>query len=373
MPPAAPGRGVYFDYNASAPLLDIARDAVIEAMGYTGNASSVHGCGRATRRLLEDARAAVASSVSAAPQEVVFTSGATEANALACAGRSPSRIAATAIEHDSVLAAAAPGRRIPVLADGTVDLNRLKVLLEEEPRPELVAVMLANNETGVIQPVTEAASLAHAAGVSVHCDAVQGWRRMPFSMAGLGVDSLALSAHKAGGPKGVGALVVRSGILRQALLRGGGQERGWRAGTENIAAAAGFGAVAAARPPAWTALQAMRDKLEHAVCQAVPKTCVIARDSDRLPNTSMLALPGCDAEAIVIRLDLEGIAVSAGSACSSGKVGPSHVLAAMDLAPDLLHGAIRVSFGPEVTDTDLDAFVSAWGRAAAVCGRRPAG
>ncbi|MCY3856277.1 MAG: aminotransferase class V-fold PLP-dependent enzyme, partial [Rhodospirillales bacterium] len=265
MPPAAPERGVYFDYNASAPLLDIARDAVIEAMGYTGNASSVHGCGRATRRLLEDARAAVASSVSAAPQEVVFTSGATEANALACAGRSPRRIAATAIEHDSVLAAAAPGRRIPVLADGTVDLNRLKVLLEEEPRPELVAVMLANNETGVIQPVTEAASLAHAAGVSVHCDAVQGWRRMPFSMAGLGVDSLALSAHKAGGPKGVGALVVRSGILRQALLRGGGQERGWRAGTENIAAAAGFGAVAAARPPAWTALQAMRDKLEHAV------------------------------------------------------------------------------------------------------------
>ena len=187
---------MYFDYNASAPLLDIARDAVIEAMGYTGNASSVHGCGRAARRLLEDARAAVASSVAAAPQDVVFTSGATEANALACAGRAPHRIAATAIEHDSVLAAAAPGRRIPVLADGTVDLTRLKVLLEEEPRPELVAVMLANNETGVIQPVTEAASLAHAAGVLVHCDAVQGWRRMPFSMDGLGVDSLALSAHK---------------------------------------------------------------------------------------------------------------------------------------------------------------------------------
>ena len=360
---------VYFDYNASAPLLDVAREAMVEAMGCTGNASSIHGRGRATRRLLEDARAAVAQSVGAAPQDVVFTSGATEANALACAGRPARRVLASAIEHDSVRAVAGPRRSIPVRPDGTLDLVRLTVLLEEDPRPELVAIMLANNETGVIQPVVEAAALVRAAGALVHCDAVQGWRRMPFTLDSLGVDSLSLSAHKAGGPKGAGALIVRDGVLRQALLRGGGQERGWRAGTENVAALAGFGAVAATQPPASTALRGTRDVLEDAVCLAVPETHVIARQSDRLPNTSMLALPGRDAEALVIRLDLEGIAVSAGSACSSGKVGPSHVLAAMNLAPELASGAIRVSFGPEATRSDVDAFVSAWSLAAAARGR----
>ena len=362
--------GVYFDYNASAPLLGVARDAMVAAMGCTGNASSIHGRGRAARRLLEDAREAVARSVGAAPRDVVFTSGATEANALAGAGRPAERVLASAIEHDSVRAVAAPRRCIPVGPDGTVDLARLEALLEEDPRPELVAVMLANNETGVIQPVAAAAALARAAGARVHCDAVQGWRRMPFTLDGLGVDSLSLSAHKAGGPKGAGALVVRDGALRQALLRGGGQERGWRAGTENVAALAGFGAVAAARPLAPTALRGTRDALEDAACLAVPETRVIARQSDRLPNTSMLALPGRDAEALVIRLDLEGVAVSAGAACSSGKVGPSHVLAAMRVAPELASGAVRVSFGPEATRADVDAFVAAWRRAAAACGRR---
>ncbi len=361
----------YFDYNASAPLLAVARDAMVEAMGCTGNASSVHARGRAARRLLEDARVAVARSVGAAPQDVVFTSGATEANALACAGRPAPRVLASAIEHDSVRAVAAPRRCIPVRPDGTIDLVRLKALLEEDPRPQLMAVMLANNETGVIQPVAAAAALARSAGALVHCDAVQGWRRMPFTLDSLGVDSLSLSAHKAGGPKGAGALIVRDGVLREALLRGGGQERGWRAGTENVAALAGFGAVAASHPPASTALRETRAILEDAACRAVPETHVIARQSDRLPNTTMLALPGRDAEALVIRLDLEGIAVSAGSACSSGKVGPSHVLAAMNLAPELAGGAIRVSFGPEVTRSDVDAFVSAWSRAAAACGRRP--
>ncbi len=359
---------VYFDYNASAPLLEVARVAMIEAMDCTGNASSIHRCGRAVRRLLEDAREAVASSVDASPGKVVFTSGATEANALACAGRSPDRVLATSIEHDSVRVLA--GRRaIPVLADGTIDLARLEVLLNTDPGPELVAIMLANNETGVIQPVAEAASMARAAGVRVHCDAVQGWRRMPFTLAGLGVDSLALSAHKAGGPKGAGALITRDGLVGQALLRGGGQERGWRAGTENVAAAAGFGAVAAAGLPSWSVLREVRDRIERTLCEAVPETCVIARSSDRLPNTSMLALPGRDAEAVVIRMDLEGVAVSTGSACSSGKVGPSHVLAAMDLAPEVVRGAVRVSFGPEVTQSDVDALAAAWGRAAA-CERR---
>ncbi len=373
MPRSGARRSAYFDYNASAPLLEIARAAMIEAMGRTGNASSIHHCGRAARRLLEDAREAVAASVGARPEDVVFTSGATEANALVGAGRSPHRVLTTAIEHDSVRVLTARSRTVPARADGTIDLERLGSLLRTEPRPELVAVMLANNETGVIQPVAEAASMAREAGVRVHCDAAQGWRRMPFTLASLGVDSLALSAHKSGGPQGAGALIARDGVLGRALLRGGGQERGWRAGTENVAAAAGFGAVAAARPPAWTVLRGVRDRIERAACEAAPETCVIARSSDRLPNTSMLSLPGCDAEAVVIRLDLEGVAVSTGSACSSGKVGPSHVLEAMHVAPELVRGAVRVSFGPDIASAEVEMLVSAWGRAAAACRDRKSG
>lgn len=361
---------VYFDYNASAPLLEIARTAMMDALEYTGNPSSVHSSGRSVRRLLEDARSAVAASVTAAPAEVVFTSGATEANALACAGLAPEHIAATAIEHDSILDLVAPSRRIPVRADGTVDLDRLGTLLDQEPRPKLLAVMLANNETGVIQPVAEAAALARAAGVPVHCDAVQGWRRIAFTFGELGVDSLALSAHKAGGPKGIGALVARRGALRQAVLYGGGQERGWRAGTENVAAAAGFGAVAAAPFPEPGTVQALRDDLERAVRAAVPETQVIAESSPRLSNTSMLALPGRDSETLVIRLDLEGIAVSAGSACSSGRVGPSHVLEAMSLPPAISRSAVRVSLGPQADPVEVDKFVAAWKRVAITCSRR---
>ncbi len=361
---------IYFDYNASAPLLEVARTAMIDALEYTGNPSSVHSLGRGVRRVLEDARSAVAASVAAAPEEIVFTSGATEANALACAGLAPERIAASAIEHDSILGLATPSRRIPVRADGRIDLERLETLLDQKPRPKLLAVMLANNETGVIQPVAEAAALARAAGVLVHCDAVQGWRRIAFTFDELGVDSLALSAHKAGGPKGIGALVARRGVLRQAVLHGGGQERGWRAGTENVAAATGFGAVAASCLPAPGAVQALRDDLERAVRTAVPDTQVVAECSPRLANTSMLALRGCDSETLVIRLDLEGIAVSAGSACSSGRVGPSHVLEAMSLPRAISRSAVRVSLGPQADRAEVEKFVAAWKRVAATRGSR---
>ncbi len=323
--------------------------------------------------MLEDARAAVAATVDVDPSNLVFTSGATEANALACAGYAPERTLVTAIEHDSVRVLADPTRQIPVGDDGVIDLENFERMLRREPHPELVAIMLANNETGVIQPVAEAATMARAAGAHVHCDAVQGWRRIPVSMNALGVDSLALSAHKAGGPKGIGALAMQSGVPRETLLRGGGQERGLRAGTENVAAAAGFGAVAAAPAPSAVRWREMRDYLEQAVCKAVPETRVIARRSPRLPNTSMLALPGRNAEALVIRLDLEGIAVSAGAACSSGKVGPSHVLDAMGLDPELVRGAVRVSFGPDTGHAAVDRFVSAWVTTADACRRSSVG
>lgn len=358
--------GAYLDHNATAPLLAEARAAARAALDLAGNPSSVHAAGRAARALVEDAREAVAASVGAAPADVVLTSGATEANATALAGAG-GRVLASAVEHDSVLAWAEGAGRVRVGADGRLDLDDLARRLAGGPPPALVAVMLANNETGVVQPVAEAARLARAAGVPLHCDAVQAWGRIPFDLAGLGAASVALSAHKAGGPKGAGALVLAPGAACPALLRGGGQERYRRAGTENVPGIAGFGAVArlGARPMAGTG--ALRRRLEEGVLRAAPATEVVARGSPRLPNTSMLALPGADSETLVIRLDLMGFAVGAGAACSSGKVGPSHVLAAMGRGPD--EGAVRVSLGPATTAAEVDAFVAAWAEAAA--GRAP--
>jgi cysteine desulfurase len=262
---------------------------------------------------------------------------------------------------------------IPVDGNGVVDLAALKILLERGGRP-LVSIMLANNETGVVQPIREAARIVHEAGGLLHVDAVQGPGRIPFSMNELGADLLTLSAHKLGGPKGVGALIRREGIhIADPLIRGGGQERGTRAGTENVAAIAGFGAAAAvvARDGIAEAgrMAALRDRLEAGIREVTPEAVILGQGAPRLPNTTLVALPGLKAETAVIALDLDGVAVSSGAACSSGKVQSSHVLAAMGVAPELAQAAIRVSFGYTTSGSDLEKFQNAWTKLAKSLGK----
>ncbi|MBX9926314.1 MAG: cysteine desulfurase [Hyphomicrobiaceae bacterium] len=358
----------YLDYNASAPLLDEAREAMIAAMLLSGNPSSVHAEGRRLRAVIEDARAAVADLAHAASSDVVFTSGATEANATVL--RSGFDVALRAsIEHDSVLAAiAASGARVvelPVDGHGVIDVKAVRLAIEGLPdgAKAVVAVQVANNETGVVQPVAEVAAIAKARGLHVHCDAVQAPGRMGVDINSLGVDTLVLSAHKMGGPKGVGALVVRDGVVVTPLIAGGGQERYRRAGTENVAAIAGFGAAARAAMAGQKfvlKLAALRDRLEAGVLTITPAAVVVGAGAARLPNTSCIALAGQSAELMLIKLDLAGVAVSAGAACSSGKAGRSHVLAAMGLDPAIARAAIRVSVGAATTDADVDRFLDAW-------------
>jgi cysteine desulfurase len=371
----------YLDWNATAPLRQQARAAVAEAIGVCGNPSSVHAEGRAARRLIEEARESVAALVGAEPRNVVFTSGGTEANVMALspflATEEPEPrdcLVISAIEHPSVLAGGRFRRdaieMVPVTADGRLDLLALGATLsglgrKERSRP-LVSVMLANNETGVVQPVSQAAALAHGAGALVHVDAVQGAGRIVCDINELGADLTTLSAHKIGGPKGVGALIKRDQALHftDPLIKGGGQERGARGGTENVAGIAGFGAAAAAVRLALATegarMVALRDRLEAGLRARMPAAIVFGAQAERLPNTTLFGVPGIKAETAVIALDLDGIAVSSGAACSSGKVQPSHVLAAMGVAPALAQGAIRVSLGPSTTESEVDDFLDAW-------------
>jgi cysteine desulfurase len=365
---------VYLDWNATTPLRPEARAAMAQAWDMSGNPSSVHAEGRRARRLVEDARAIVASAVGGQPQNVVFTSGGTEANSLAltpglrrAAGLPVRRLLVSAIEHASVLA----GGRFPadtihsigVTRSGVVDLDRLRAMLAGGP-PALVSVMLANNETGAIQPVAEAAEIAHAAGGLLHVDAIQALGKVPFDLASTGADLLALSAHKLGGPKGAGALVLAEGLLGfEPLLRGGGQEQGRRAGTENVADIAGFGAAVKAAMAAMerdsVRVQGFRERLESGLRQT-PGAIVFSDEAQRLPNTVLFTVPGLKAETAVIGFDLAGIGVSSGSACSSGKVQPSHVLQAMGFAPELAQGAVRLSLGWSTSETEIDSAVEAW-------------
>ena len=359
----------YLDYNASAPLLPQAREAITATLALDGNPSSVHAEGRRLRGIIEAARDEVAALVGARPADVVFTSGATEANAMAL-GRGWDTIFASGLEHDSVLAPSkASGARVvemPVLALGVIDAGGLAA--EMLTRSALlgravVALQMANNETGVLQPVAEVAAFAREHGLSCHTDAVQAAGRIGIDFAGLGVDTLALSAHKIGGPKGVGALVVRDGFEVGKLISGGGQERRRRAGTENLAGIAGFGAaarVATSGLAAFGRLVELRDRLEQGVLQLTPQAVVFGRDAERVANTSCIGLAGRPSEIAVIKFDVAGFAVSAGSACSSGKVGSSQVLMAMGGNPDAARGAIRVSIGPATRVEDIDAFLGAW-------------
>ena len=365
---------VYLDWNATTPLRSEAREAMAAAWDLPGNPSSVHAEGRKARRLVEDSRAAVAGAIGALPRNVAFTSGGTEANALALvpglrlkSAAPVQRLVVSAIEHASVLA----GGRFPaesigtvgVAGSGVVHLDRLRATLASGP-PALVSVMLANNETGAVQPVAEVAEIVHASGGVLHVDAVQALGKIPFDINVVNADLVTLSAHKIGGPKGVGALVWADGVQGlEPLLRGGGQERGHRAGTENVAGIAGFGAAIKAAMLALeedaTRLESQRNRLEGGL-RATPGVLIFSHDVRRLPNTTLFTISGLRAETAVIGFDLAGIAVSSGSACSSGKVQPSHVLEAMGFGRELAQGGVRLSLGWSTSDADIDRCLEAW-------------
>jgi cysteine desulfurase len=346
---------VYLDWNASAPLGEPARAAMAHAFTVAGNPSSVHAAGRAARKIIEDSRAAIAAASAAGSARIVFTGGGTEANALALNGFAPEACFVAATEHDSVFAPLAGAAVIPVDANGIVDLAALEQMLEAT-RPTLVAVMLANNETGAIQPIAEIARLTRAAGVRLHCDGVQAFGKIAVDFEALGCDTLALSAHKVGGPQGVGALIVRDTVQVNPLLTGGGQELSLRAGTQNVAGIAGFAAAAKAISPMTADL---RERLETTIRAAHIEATIHSAAAPRLPNTSCIGLPGADAQTQVMALDLAGFAVSAGAACSSGKVKASRTLAAMG-AGSGAGEAIRVSLGPTTTAEEIDSFARAW-------------
>lgn len=368
---------IYLDWNATAPLRPEARAAMTEAMEVFGNPSSIHTEGRSARMLIEDARASVAALTGARPRDVIFTSGGTEANALALAPGRPGvvapseRLLVSAIEHPSVMAGGVGGARtpelIPVTPEGVVDVEALRQLLAGGP-PALVSVMLANNETGVVQPISEIAEVVHEAGGALHVDAVQALGKISFNINDIGADLLTVSAHKIGGPKGVGALIARNeGARLSPQLVGGGQERGRRGGTENVIGIAGFGAAARAvagridsEGPRMAALRAV---LERALKQC-PGVEIIAENAPRLPNTAMVAVRGLKAETTVIAFDLAGIAISAGSACTSGKVHASHVLTAMGVPQELAQSALRFSLGWRTTEEEIAEAAEVWRRLA---------
>jgi cysteine desulfurase len=371
---------IYLDHNATSPLRDCAKRAMLEALEETGNASSVHGAGRRARARVEKAREQLAKLCGAAPSSVIFTSGGTEANALALRGAVAGALAAedritrifiSSIEHESVRANAlaiadtVPGvklNEIPVTRDGAVDCAAFRLALMQGKGRVLVSVMAANNETGVIQDLAEVARIVHAEGSDgalLHVDAVQAAGRVPLAFDSLGMDYLTVSAHKLGGPQGAGALLVKEGAPLSSCLAGGGQEMGRRSGTENVAAIAGFGAAAeeTSNLSESEGLAELRDAFEREL-KTIATPAIFGAGAKRLPNTSNFAIPGLSAETALIALDLDGIAVSSGSACSSGKVKPSHVLSAMGVDENLARGGLRVSFGWSSKKDDVSAILA---------------
>lgn len=351
---------IYLDYNATSPLRAEAKQAMNKAMEIFGNPSSVHGEGRKALAMIEDARQAVTDLIGGCGGHLTFTSGGTEAINTALRGAEVERIAVSAIEHDAVLAAAeATGKPIdvlPVTQAGALDISAIKL----NAAPTLYCVQAVNNETGVIQPVEELAALLQDTPHMLFVDAVQGAGKIPLGAAILNADMAALSAHKIGGPKGVGALWLAEGLDIPPLMVGGGQERRRRAGTENVMGIAGFGAAAKAalQDLETDRLQPLQQKLEAGV-KAIAPTAEVA-GTNRVSNTSCVVLPGVKAETQVMALDLEGIAVSAGSACSSGKVKASHVLQAMGYADEAAGSAIRISTGFATTEDEIESFLEAY-------------
>lgn len=370
-------RRVYLDWNATSPLRPEARAAMLAALDAVGNPSSVHAEGRAARGVVERARAQVASLVGCEPAQVVFTSGATESNAMAFANPLAGAVFASETEHTSLLAGAAQsGRTVHVISvgrDGLADRNSMSLTADTtidhdapavDERP-FVSVGAANGETGVVEQVAELFERARAKGARCHCDATQAIGRLPFQLRESGAHTLAISGHKLGGPKGVGAFIHDDNTAPSPFIPGGGQESGWRGGTENVIGIAGFGAAAEAaqrevEAGAWARVAVVRDRLESRIAEASPGTIFIGAGVQRLPNTSCFATPGWLGELQVMQLDMGGFAVSSGSACSSGKVRESHVLRAMGFDETVSRGAIRVSLGPTTTEDEIERFCEAW-------------
>jgi cysteine desulfurase len=357
-------RETYLDWNATAPLRPEAAAAISAALTRCGNPSSVHRWGRMARQTVERARESVAALLGDVnPDGVVFVSGGTEANHLALLGAERERILVSDVEHDSVRYAFPGSEAIPVDRDGVVAVDTLDQMLAADDQPALVSVMYANNEIGVIQPVADIAAVARRHGALFHCDAVQAAGKLPLNVEEIGADLVSLSAHKLGGPAGIGALVVTGRLDLLPMFRGGRQERGKRAGTENLPGIAGFAAAAAAALEDITVygrIRVLRDQLQEQIAEIAPDAVVLGAAAPRLPNTAAIAMPGVAAETQVIALDLEGVMVSSGAACSSGKVGPSHVLAAMQVEPELAGSTIRVSLGWNSSEEDIAHFLQAW-------------
>ncbi len=348
----------YLDHNATSPLRPVALDAMVEALRMGGNPSAVHRVGRKARSLLDAARRQVATLVGALPAEVTFTSGGTEANNIALAGSGRRKVLISAIEHESVRGAVPKADVVAVDGEGVIDLAALERKLVGSDEPALVSVMFANNETGVLQPMADVVRIARRVGALVHCDAVQAAGKVPVDLHGLGIDYLSLAAHKLGGPTGAGALVVRTGAPFASTRFGGGQETNRRAGTENLSGIVGFGVAAEAARGGLDG--ALRDRAEVALQAIAPDARVYGAGARRLPNTTCISMPGVAAETQVMALDLAGVCVSAGSACSSGKVHRSAVLAAMGVEDAEAASAIRISCGWNSRSEDIECLIAAW-------------
>jgi cysteine desulfurase len=357
---------IYLDYNATAPLRPEAMAAMRACLDMPLNASAVHAMGREGRRLVDQARAQVAALVGAPVNQVIFNSGATEGNNTVLKYFANERVLVSAIEHPSVLQALPNAEIIPVTKQGVLDLNALEEMLKRQTRTALVSVMMVNNETGIIQPIREISELAHRHGALFHSDAVQAAGRTALNLDTVQIDFLTLSAHKLGGPQGIGALVLGLCGVTPVMMDGGGQEKSARAGTENIAGIAGFGAAALAAQSDMASYQQrlsdMQHRLERGILEISPGAIIYGRDQARVCNTTLFALEGASSETLLMAFDLDGVALSNGSACSSGRVQISHVLKAMGQSDALAGGALRVSTGWHSSPADIDAFLELWSK-----------
>lgn len=353
----------YLDYNATTPVRPESIAAAVEAMRHTGNASSVHFHGRGARKFVEDARAPIAALVNVAPAQVIFNAGATEGNNTILSGYRDKTVFVSAVEHPSSLAPAPHAHKIPVTQGGLLDMEVFEAMLKDH-KPALVSVQWVNSETGVIQDIQKISALAKSRGAMVHCDAVQAAGRVSIDFTQSGVDYMTLSAHKFGGPQGAGALIFRNGLQIPKFMQGGGQEKRQRAGTENVAAIAGFGAAARLAHKEMDSYRAkcsaLRLRFENALKQMGNDILIVGENAPRVPNTSNIVLKDASAETQLMSMDLEGVSVSSGSACSSGAFKPSHVMLAMGFDEESARCALRFSWGWASTDADIDAALAAY-------------
>ncbi|MBE2192252.1 MAG: cysteine desulfurase [Alphaproteobacteria bacterium] len=359
---------LFFDHNATTPIRPNALALAASVMGEVGNAASVHSFGRAANKHVETARRQIAEILDVSPQQIIFNSGASEGNNTILKGFSGQRILISAIEHPSIIECGVAAEKIPVTEDGVIDVVAFQDLLNHPTPPALVSVMLVNNETGVIQPVAEIARMAKAVGAMVHCDAVQAYGRIPFTRESLGVDFLTISSHKIGGTHGVGALIGAAGLQVPRLIEGGGQERRQRGGTVNVAGISAFGVAAVeacASLDSYQNLSVWRDRIELHVQQSSNRVRILGQHSPRVANTSMIVVTSASSETLLMAFDLEGIALSAGSACSSGSTKMSYTLTAMGIEPSPQLASLRMSLGYTTSEKDVEHFIKVWDKLSA--------